>query len=200
MSKSYESLDSLLDSLGFDEWKTVTVSIVMPVIIVLGIVFCSLSAFIFFRRVFIDPIFLYYRLLCLVYVVHLVHNIPLCIIYSPRFFPRINTRFSGIVQIYNAIFVYFLQHFESTLQMAILLTRMKLYSPFVEKHFSASPRCIALAFFITCLLIDIPFALAFKVNTFGTYFYLDQSNKRLNGTFYYMDSSDFSLSPFGRVF
>jgi hypothetical protein len=199
MSQPHKSLDKLLDSLGFEQWKTVTVSIVLPIINILGIVFCSLSAFIFSRRVFIDPIFVYYRLLCIVYVVHLLHNIPASLIFSPRYFPKLNTYLSSMFQIYHAIIVSFLQHFEGTLQMAILLTRMKLYSPFVEKHFSASPRSISLAFFLTCLIIDIPFALAFKVNKFGTYFYLDQSNKRLNGTFYYLESSDFITSPFGQI-
>ncbi len=126
MSQPHESLDSLLDSLGFDEWKTVTVSIVLPIINVLGIVFCSLSAFIFFRRVFIDPIFVYYRLLCILYVVHLLLNIPVCIIFSPRYLPDMKTYLSTMYQIFHAILVHFLQHFEGTLQMAILLTRMKL--------------------------------------------------------------------------
>jgi hypothetical protein len=199
MSQPHESLDKLLDSLGFEQWKTVTVSIVLPIINVIGIVFCSLSVFIFFRRVFIDPIFVYYRLLCIVYVIHLLLNIPVCIIYSPRYLPKMNTHISTKYQIFHAVIVHFLQHFEGTLQMAILLTRMKLYSPFVEKHFSASPRLISIAFFNTCLLIDTPFISAFKANKFGTYFFMDHSNKKQHGTFYYLDSSDFSLTPFGRI-
>jgi hypothetical protein len=199
MSQPHKSLDKLLDSLGFEQWKTVTVSIVLPFINILGIVFCSLSVFIFFRRVFIDPIFVYYRLLCIVYVIHLLLNIPVCIIYSPRYLPKLNTHISTKYQIFHAVIVHFLQHFEGTLQMAILLTRMKLYSPFVEKYFSASPRLISLAFFITCLIIDVPFAFAFKNNALGTYFFIDQSNIRQNGTFYSLESSDFSQTPFGRI-
>ena len=80
--------------------------------------------------------------------------------------------------------------------MAILLTRMKLFSPFVKKHFSSKPWLISLAFFLTCIFINSPFIFAFKVESFGSY--SNQDSKRID-QYYYFTSSDFSLSPIGRI-
>ena len=116
------SLDQLLDSLDFYPWITITASFVLPTISFLGIVLCSLSAWFSFDKNFKDPVFFYYRLLCLTYIVHLTHNIPLGLLVSPRYFPNINTYLSGVYQIYYMNVSALLFHFEDTFQMAILLT------------------------------------------------------------------------------
>jgi hypothetical protein len=43
------SLDELLDSLGFDHWKTLVASFVFPTISLIGTCLCSLSAWIFYQ-------------------------------------------------------------------------------------------------------------------------------------------------------
>ena len=81
------TLDELLDSLGYRQWLTVVTSLVLPSISLFGIVCCSLSAWIFFQRTFADPIFFYYRLLCLSNVLHLTLGIPYGLFLTPRYFP-----------------------------------------------------------------------------------------------------------------
>ena len=120
------SLDQLLDSLGFYPWLTITASFILPTISALGICLCSLSAWIFFDKKFKDPVFFYYRLLCLTYIVHLIHNVPLGLLFSPRYLTNINTYVSCIYLIYYVNVSALLFHFEDMLQMAILLTRMKI--------------------------------------------------------------------------
>ena len=133
------SLDQLLDALGFDLWKSIIATFIIPTTSFLGIIFCSLSAWIFTNKKFHDPVFFYYRLLCIVYIIHLIHNIPRGLLDSPRYFPQMNTYLSSIYLIYCTNVSSFLFHFEETLQMAILLTRMKIYNSFVNRHFSAKP-------------------------------------------------------------
>ena len=161
--------EELLDSLGFDLVKTILATFILPIISILGTVLCLLSFWIFSQRRFVDPIFFFYKLLCIVYVIHLVHNIPYGIIFAPRYFPYMNTYLSAIYQIYYNVMTNFLYHFEDTLQMGILMTRIKIFSPFVKRYFSASPQLISLAFFFTCILIDLPVAFSFKITLF---FYL----------------------------
>ena len=194
-------LDQLLDSLGFDPWKILIASFVIPIISLKGIFLCFLSVWIFFQKSFKDPVFFYYRLLCIVYIVHLLHNIPRGLLNSPRYFSKMDTYFSSVFLIYYTSMSYFLFHFEETLQMAILLTRMKIFSPFVKKHFSAKPWHISVAFFLTCLFIDTPFStLSFQVSSFGTYSYYDPSTHSAQiATFYYFSSSKFSLTLSGRI-
>jgi hypothetical protein len=194
--KNTSSLDNLLDSLGFDEWKTITVSFILPTINVRGTLFCTLRSFIFFRRIFVDPVFVYYRLLCLVYIIHLIHNIPAECLCSLRYFPKINTYLSSSYLIYYIGVSSIFFHFEDALQMAILLTRMKSFNLFVEKHFIFSPHLVSFTLLITCFSINIPLVFAFKINSFGTYF--DATRQQML-KFYYLDSSDFSLTLFGRI-
>ena len=195
------SLDQLLDSLGFDLWMTITSTFVIPTLSLIGVIFCSLSAWIFFQRNFKDPVFFYYRLLCFVYIIHLLHNIPSGLLFSPRYFPRINTYWSSIYLIYYTCMSVLLFHFEETLQIAILLTRMKIFSPFVNRHFTTKPWVVSLSLFITCLLINTPLAaIGFKIESFGTFYYFDSSNSsQQNALFFFFTSSDFSLTLIGQI-
>jgi len=155
-----------------------------------------LSAFIILRHKFIDTIFFYYLLLSIVYIIHLAHNIPAGLFFSPRYFPQINTYWSSSYLIYYLTVSIFLFHFEDVLQMAILLTRMKLFNLFVDKHFKFSPRQVSLTLFLTCFCINFPLLFGFKINSFDVYF---DSTHQKNVTFYYFDSSDLSSTLFGQI-
>jgi hypothetical protein len=201
-SNSIPSFDELLATLGFSQWLTVVSSFVMPGISLLGIVLCSVSAFVFFQRQFVDPVFFYYRLLCLTYVLHLTIGIPYGIFYSPKYFLQIIDTYSTS----NYLLVYaglsgLLYHFEDTLQMAILLTRMKIFSPYVNRHFTLKPKFVSLIFFFTCLCINLPFVFALKIRFNGNYSYYDSnnSNQPKTSSFYSVVSSEFSSSPIGQI-
>jgi hypothetical protein len=91
----------------------------------------------------------------------------------------------------------FLFHFEETLQIGILLIRMKIFSPYVKKHFNALPRNVSIAFFLTCLLIDISAAFLYKINALGVYSYQDRTEQQTT-TLYYYAPSDFGQTLFGQ--
>ena len=106
-----------------------------------------------------------------------------------------------LLVLYNSMFVIYyhllaglLFHFEDTLQMAILLTRMKIFNSFVRKHFTQKPQLIASSLFLTCLFIDSPVAFALKISSY--HYYTDNKQENVN-TFYIMTASDFSLTPYG---
>ena len=54
------SLDQLLDLLGFSTWMTITASFVLPTINFIGIILCSLSAWIFFDKKFVCILFCFF--------------------------------------------------------------------------------------------------------------------------------------------
>jgi len=81
--------------------------------------------------------------------------------------------------------------------MAILLDRMKLFSPFIKKHFSAKPQFISLAFLLTAFTINFPLTFGLKIDRL---YFSSNGNQTKNGTFYFITSSDFSLTPFGQIF
>ena len=196
---SIPTLSELLDQLGCQMGEIVVNTFILPAVNLIGFVLCSFSFWIFLRPSFEDSIFFYYKLLCFVNIIHLLHNIPYGILYSPLYFPMIDTYASSIYLIYYAFFATFLFHFEEVLQMAILLHKMKLYVPFIRKHFSARPQIISLIFFLVCLLIDLPFAFSFKIVSFGDYSYLNSNNVKQIVAFFYPSSSEFSKSLFGQI-
>ena len=157
----------------------------------------SLSAWIFLQKKFTDPVFIYYRLLCLVYILQLAHGIPLGILYSNRFLLRYFSYYNSMFVIYYHLLAGLaLIHFEDTLQMAILLTRMKIFNSFVRKHFTQKPQLIASSLFLTCLFIDSPVAFALKISSY--HYYTDNKQENVN-TFYIMTASDFSSTPYGQL-
>jgi hypothetical protein len=202
-SLSVMSLDELLDYLGFNAWLTVTSTFILPSLSFIGIILCSLSAWIFSnKRKFKDPSFFYYRLLCLVYILHLCHNIPRGLFWTPQYFPQSDTYLTAAYRIYYAGVSCILYHFEDVIQMAILIDRMSVFSPWIKRRFGASPRRISFALFVTCLCIDAPYACSFKIKSFGTYYFYntdDSKNSIRIETFYFPSPSDFSLTPFGRI-
>jgi hypothetical protein len=194
------SFDELLDSLGIRQWSTVVSTFVLPSISFVGLMCCSLSAYIFFQRKFVEPVFFYYRLLCLCYVLHLTLGIPYGLLFNPRYFPQIDTYFSTIYLMFYTFATILLFHFEDTLQMAILLTRMKIFSPFVNRHFTLKPKIISLIFFLVCFGINLPFVFAFKLRSKGTYTYYDRNSKQQKtNTFYSAVASEFSTTPIGQI-
>ena len=56
------------------------------------------------KKKFVHPSFFYYRLLCLVYILHQAHNIPLGILFWPRYFPFIDTYVLAWFKMYYLFF------------------------------------------------------------------------------------------------
>ena len=198
------TLDDLLESLGFTSWKTVTSAFVLPIINIMGLVFCSLSARVFFQKKFVSPVFFYYRLLTLVYILSLLHNIPFGLLFSPRYLLiNVNTYAVAVYLVYYEFVANLLFHYGDVLRICIMLTRMKIFSPFVKKFFSASPKQISLLCFIICFLIDIPILFGLTIDSFGKYVYFETSSngKKVKkiAKFYYLTSSQFGKSLAGEI-
>jgi hypothetical protein len=84
--------------------------------------------------------------------------------------------------------------------MGILLDRMTMFSEIVKRRFTASPRIVSLAFALTCLLIELPFAFSLKVAHLGDWYYVDASTgQNIKKTIYSTGRSDFSATRFGGI-
>ena len=193
------SLDNLLNVLGFQFWEEMVNQFVLPVVNLIGLASCSLSAYVFSKRSqFKDSIFVYYRVLTFTYILILTLNIPSGICFSPRFFPSMSSYLCAIYfVIYDALNI-FLFHYCSVLETCILLTRMKIFSPFVKKHFSISPQACSFIFLILCLLIDLVFFFIATAGPKGQYEqkYAGSVQKK---TFYYYVDSQFAKTNIGKL-
>jgi hypothetical protein len=189
----------LLAQLGFQTWLTLTITFILPPINLLGAVFCSFSLWIFFRSTFSDPVFFYYKLLCFVNIIHSLHNILIFVPFLPLYFPWISSYVISVCKMYHTFLAVFYFHFEDVVRMAILLHKMKLFSPFVRKNFTASPQLISLSLFLTCLCIDVPLLFGLEVDSLGQYYYFDSNGVKRTDSFYYINSSQFSQTFLGKI-
>jgi len=106
----------------------------------------------------------------------------------------------AVYQIYFGSVANFLFHYGDVLQMAILLTRMKLFSPLLRKYFTASPKSVSFAFFLICFFIDFPYGFTIKSGSLGIYYYFeDSSGTKKYETFYFMVNSDYAMSQLGKL-
>ena len=203
VNSSDESLYELLDRLGFQPWQTITNQFVLPVINLVGIATCSMSAWIFFKRQFDDPVFFYYRMLTLFYIFFLTVNIPANFCFSPQFWfstKLTNTFFCAVYNVYYGTFTFFLFQFCSVIEICILLARMRIFSSSIKKCFSLSHKKIFLILFLVCFVIDFPLWFAVNVGSLGEFYFIDSERHKINYTLYYYISSQFSLTPLGQLF
>ena len=92
----------LLAQLGFHTWQTLTITFILPPINLVGAVFCSFSLWIFLRsKTFSDPIYFYYKLLCLVNIIHSLHNILIFVPFLPLYFSWINSYVISVCKMYH---------------------------------------------------------------------------------------------------
>ena len=193
-------LDQLLNEQGFALWEEILNAFIFPIINLLGIVGCSLSLWIFLKRnLFGDPIFVYYRLLNFIYILILLISIPLGVCFSPKFWPSINTYTCAAYRHFYAASVSPLFHFCSLLDICILLTRVKIFSFFLKKHFSLSPHINSLIFCVASILIHLPLVFIFKIGYVGDFYYFDMTGSLQTNKLYYVVNSEFASSFFGKL-
>ena len=195
------SLDELLKNLGFELWEEIVNKFLLPFLNFWSIWLCSLSIWIFSKKkIFSDPVFVYYRLISFLYILCSVINIPFGLCFTPRFYPpyMINTFACSVYYvIYTGLSIFFF-HYCSVLEMCILLTRMKILDPFVKKHFSLSPHYISLILFFVCLVLNILTYFLFKIGSLGDYYYMDSEDGSMHiASLYYYTTSDFATSHWG---
>jgi hypothetical protein len=193
------SFDDFLDKFGYKPWQIVINTFILPVINFIGIGLCSFSLWVFTRYSFSDPIFFYYKLLCFVNILHLLHNIPYYLLFTPIYFSWIDTYAVAVFQIYFSFFSFFLFHLEDLLQIGILLHKMKIFSSFVRNHFQTTPKRNSFIFSSISLLLCLSNPFAFKIAPLGNYSYPDSNGVKYENTFYYLQSSDFSQTIFGQI-
>jgi hypothetical protein len=193
------SISVLFALLGFQTWQTLVLTFILPPINFVGAVFCSFSLSFFFRTAFSDPIYFYYKLLCFINIIHLEHIVLACVPFLPLYFPWVNSFLMSFFSIYYSFLSALLFHFEDVLRMAILLHKMKLFSPFVKKYFSKSPQFISLSLFLTCLCINLPLIFGLEIDSFGDYSYLDSNGIEHVASFYFLNVSQFGQTFFGQT-
>ncbi len=140
----FTSFDQLLDSLSFNEWVTIVTLFVMPIISLICLIMCSLSAWIFFQKKFHRPRLhlLSTTLSCLHFTTGSWHS------FGRFIFESFSTAI--LLVLYNSMFVIYyhllaglLFHFEDTLLIGHFVNTHENIQFVCEKtfHAKASTNC-----------------------------------------------------------
>ena len=152
--RNFSNLNKFLIEFGFDEWKTLTASFFLPII---GIRAWFLARWAFVS--FFDANSKIQSFSIIVFFASSTSFICYKTFHLDSYISNLNTYTCSIYLIYFGAMANFLYPYENTLQMAILLTRIKIFNSFVKKHFSASPRVFSITFF---LALTFPLLLPLK--------------------------------------
>jgi hypothetical protein len=77
---------------------------------------------------------------------------------------------------------------------------MRIFIPFVRRHFTATPRIVSAIFFFVCLCIDLPIIFSQQVIVSSSYYIIDESDGSTQTVaFYSVGQSDFSATFWGKI-
>ena len=190
------TLDELI---AYSSNAIIVYQIVLPAIGIFGAFLCVLSIWIFSKNNFLKPVYLYYRVILFWYISSLILSVPYGFCISPTYFPNMNSYDCAIVQSVYISYTTFVFHYTGTIEIAILLDRIKIFNPTVKKYFNLKPKMACLLFLVPCTLVGSVFSLVYWPKYGGDYFYVDSNGSYLINSFYYIDLSFLAQSHVGRV-
>ena len=193
------TLDELLDILGILPFDLIVYQYVVPTMGVIGIIFCTISSCIFFRKPFNAPADYYFKLISLIYILNSLLSVPYGFCYSPKYFPGMNSHMCAIMQCAYIFYCNLAFHYTSILEIAILFERMKIFSKNVKAKFTLLPKKVCLLVFLLCVVIDGFFAFVFVPISIGEFYYFASDGKIKRNTFYFIGITDFTRSKVGHV-
>ena len=191
------TINELLVYLEFSSSDIILYQFAMPILGLIGLCFCSISAWIFFK--FNMPIYEYYRFMTVVYSIDMAFAIPYGFCFTPTYLPDTNSYACAIVQSVYIPYVSYAFHVIGVIEIAILLSRMSIFSHFLDKYFVIRPKifcAIATAF---CLFVDGFTACVYLPVYGGDYYYYDKTGSVKYNSFYYVDTSEIAQSQIGSI-
>ena len=193
------TLIDILDALGFIQVDVMIYQFVIPIVGCVGSVFAAISVIIFFNSKYNTPIFVYFRVLSLIYLLLLMACVTYGFCFTPQFFPSMESQWCAYYQLVYLPFSGWVFFYATCIEMGILLERLKIFRPILKRYCSLTPRVYCLACFVGSVLETGFFVLLFKPSDGDTYYYFDKRGAFRQNKFYYVTTSDFAASPRGQI-
>jgi hypothetical protein len=192
-------LDELLDSLGLLSVDIYLYQIVIPITSLIGLLLCVLTAIILFDKKFIAPIYDYFRVITVTYIIQLTFALAYGTCFTPKYFLNMDSYSCAIVQCAYIPYSGFTSNYDSLLEIAILFERIKIINPFVKKHFTIKPRKMILATLFPCLLLNAVYGLVYVPFYGGDFYYYDAQGKYEVNSFWFISASSLADSNIGSI-
>ena len=195
------TIDEILAENFFAPIVPILYQFVLAPIAILGFLFCTITALVFFKKRFNTPDYFYFRVLSVFNLIIMLLSVPYSFCYTPKYFLHMDNYKASLYQCFYLSSTFLIYHYVNVVGALILIERIKIFSPFLKTKFTISPKKICLLSFIACFLIDFFFVFFYVPFFGGDYFYFDiGSNSLKSNSFYYVFSSNIARSRVGSVF
>jgi hypothetical protein len=169
------------------------------IISVIASILSTFSVIVFFKKEFNSPMFFYFRILSICYLIQNVTGIPYAVCNAPRNKGEEAQKICAYyVTVYIALGSLF-TYYQSVLEIAILLDRLKTFNKTIKKYFTISTQKFSLILFVICFLIDLLYMFAFSPQELFWYNYKEDGTLERK-SIWLVTPSTFATSSIGRIF
>jgi hypothetical protein len=171
----------------------------IPIISAIGSILNIFIVVVFFKKEFNSPMFFYFRILSICYLIQNVTGIPYAICNAIRYVEDEQRKLCAYYLTSYLAFGSLSTYYQSVLEIAILLDRLKTFNKTIKKYFTLSPQKFSLILFIICFLIDLFYMFAFSPEEFVWYNYIEDGTLDRKSIWVVLPST-FASSSIGRIF
>ena len=193
------TLDQLLSLIGIGNGQFIIYGYIMPILALIGSPLCLLNIIIFFKKKFSTKCDFYFRIINCFNLFSILFAIPGAMCLAPKYFPKMNTFACAIVTSVYLPYVHFNFHFIGVLEIIILLERIKLFDPFVQRYFKISCKKMAILSLLISILVNTLFTLVNEPAFVGNFYYDSGNGEVKVNQLYLVKPSALSESKIGFI-
>ena len=192
---------STYDYIGFSFIPMNDVIYLYPntLVAIIGTILNIFSNIVYFKKEFNSPMFFYFRILSVCYLIQSITGIPYSMCNAVRYVPDASRKLCAYFMTYNIALASLLTYYESVLEIAIILDRLRTFNNTIKKYLTLSPQMFSLILFVICVLIDLFYMFVFTPEEFVWYNYKDDGTLERKSVWYVLPST-FAASNIGRIF
>ena len=169
------------------------------IISIIGSILNIFCVIVYFKKQFNSSMFFYFKVLSVCYLIQNLTGVPYSYCNALRF--QINAT-RKICSYYATSYIAFgslLTYYESILEIAILLDRLRTFNETLKKYLTLTPQKFSMILFVICFLIDLFYMFVFTPEEFVWYNYKDDGTLETK-IVWDVVASTIASSNIGRIF
>jgi hypothetical protein len=162
-------------------------------------IFSFFSLVVYFKKDFNSLMFFYFRIMSICYLILNLTGIPYALCNATRYVEEEQLKLCAYYVTSYIALVSLLTYYQSVLEIAILLDRLKTFNKTIKKYFTISPQKFSLILFVICFLIDLFYMFVFIPQELVWYNYKEDGTLERKSIWLVLPST-FASSSIGRIF
>jgi hypothetical protein len=168
------------------------------IISIIGSILNIFCVIVYFKKEFNSPMFFYFRILSICFLIQNLTAIPYSLCNAPRYqSEELRKPCAYYITSYVA-FGSLLAYYESVLEIAILLDRLRTFNNTIKKYLTLTPQKFSILLFVICLLVDLFYMVVFTPQEFAWYNYKEDGTLERKSVWFVV-ATTFATSSIGRI-